>query len=160
MPKIAKYALICAAIGLGLALSYTLATTPKSAPALSFKTINGQSLSLNQFKGKPVLITFWASDCQSCLAEIPDLVTLHQQGLTIIAVAMPYDPPNRVLAIATEKQLPYPIALDPNAEINTGFGGIPYTPTSFLINPQGQIIHHHTGKLELPAVQALLRDMG
>jgi len=133
------------------------------APAAVFKTLKGETIAMTDLKGKPVLITFWATDCSSCLQEIPDLIALHQQysplGLTIIAVAMPYDPPNHVLELSTAKQLPYAIALDPTAQHTQAFGNVQFTPTSFLIDRDGKVAMQHTGRFKLAEVQALLDNL-
>jgi len=142
---------------------YSRTPSPQRAPAAVFKTINGDSINLSALQGKPVLITFWASDCASCLLEIPDLIDLHQefnpQGLTIIAVAMYYDPPNHVLETVNSRQLPYAVALDPMAEHAQAFGNVQFTPTSFLIDKQGLIVMQKIGRFDLAAVQVQLRKI-
>ena len=126
------------------------------APNAVFKTIGGETISLAALHGRPVLVTFWATDCPSCLEEIPQLIKLHQefspQGLTIIAVAMYYDPPNHVQEMAAAKQLPYAVALDPTAEHAKAFGNVRLTPTSFLIDTNGMIVMEKLGELDVPAL--------
>ena len=116
---------------------------------IAFKTINGEGFDLHSLKGHPALITFWSTDCPSCIEEIPDLIELHKtyanSGFKIIAVTMEYTPPNQVIAMAEAKQLPYAIVLDPDAVIAHQFGDIRLTPTSFLINPEGNIEKHILG---------------
>ena len=133
-----------------------------AAPNAVFKTIKGQTLALAELKGKPVLVTFWASDCPSCLEEIPDLIALHQkfsgQGLTIIAVAMDYDPPNQVVELSNARQLPYAVALDPSAELAQAFGNIRFTPTSFLIDKNGMVVAEKIGKFDLAELQEWLNN--
>lgn len=89
-------------------LPYLTSTT---APDSTFTTITGKRISLSQLRGKPVLVTFWATDCPSCLEEIPHLIDIYQHfhplGLEIIAVAMIYDPPSRVVAMTQAMQIPY-----------------------------------------------------
>lgn len=120
---------------------------------IEFRTINGESFDLQSLKGKPVLITFWSTDCPSCIEEIPHLIELHQRyanrGLKIIAVTMQYTPPNQVIAMKEAKQLPYAIALDPDATLAHNFGNVLLTPTSFLINPNGEIDKHIIGSFNL-----------
>ena len=122
------------------------------APDISFNTINGQKLSLHALRGKPVLLTFWATDCPGCIKEIPHLLALHRdyaaKGLTIVAVAMYYDPPENVIAMSKEKQLTYPIVLDKKAEISKAFGNIRLTPTNFLISPNGSIAMQKIGEFD------------
>jgi peroxiredoxin len=123
------------------------------APETTFSTITGKKIALSELRGKPVIVTFWATDCASCIKEIPQLITLyqqyHQQGLEIIAVAMTYDPPNHVLDMAKALQLPYYVALDMQAENAHAFGDVSLTPTTFLIAPDGAIVLQKTGLFDL-----------
>lgn len=133
------------------------------APEVSFKTLQGHSFELKALTGKPLLVTFWATDCKSCLEEIPHLIELHQQfgtnRLTIIAVAMPYDPPNRVLNLAQIKALPYEIALDPGGSIAQAFDDVKLTPTSFLIDRTGNIVMRQVGKFDLADMQRRIAEL-
>jgi peroxiredoxin len=83
---------------------------------------------------------------------MPDLVRLYEQlsprGLEIVGVAMPYDRPDRVVEMARSKGLNYPVALDVGGEITRAFGEIRGTPTSFLIDPDGNILFRRLGPLE------------
>ena len=73
---------------------FILSSRPK-APDLTLTTLDGQSIALAHLQGKPVIVTFWATDCESCLKEIPVFLDLysryHSQGLEIIGVSMYYD---------------------------------------------------------------------
>lgn len=137
--------------------------TVRQPPNLTFKTINGESIELANLQGKPVLVTFWATDCRGCIEEIPLLIELHRQysnaGLTIIAVAMYYDPPNRVLAMAKSKQLPYAVALDPSGSLARGFGNVQLTPTTFLIDRSGRIVMQKIGTFELEDMRQRLNQL-
>ena len=130
------------------------------APDVVFTTIKGQTLKLSELKGKPTLITFWATDCPGCLKEIPHLISLHQRyaagGLTIVAIAMDYDPPNRVLAMTDRMQLPYAVALDPDGSLAQAFGQVDVTPTTFLIDRDGNIALQKIGTFDLDAMQQQL----
>ncbi len=159
MPRKQKFGLFCLLL-MASAFYYWLSPSISTAPNVVFKTIKGETISLAALQGKPVLVTFWSTDCPSCIKEIPDLINLHQQfnpqGLTIIAVAMYYDPPNHVLTMATEKKLPYAVALDPSAELAQAFGNVQFTPTTFLIDKTGTIIIKKIGLLSLPALKKWL----
>ncbi len=113
--------------------------TITSAPEVTFTTITGEKIALKDLHGKPVIVTFWATDCPSCIKEIPHLIDLytqyHARGLEMIAVAMYYDPPNHVVDMTKAKQLPYNVALDLKSELAMAFGGVMFTPTTFLIAP-------------------------
>jgi peroxiredoxin len=113
------------------------------APDATFTTITGKKIALKDLRGKPVIVTFWATDCPGCIKEIPDLIDFytqyHKQGLEIIAVAMYYDPPNHVITLTEDLQLPYHVALDLNAEHAHTFGDVQLIPSTFLISPDGLI---------------------
>lgn len=145
---------------LALVLWLNRPSTPAPAATTAFTTLDGERLTLAGLQGRPLLVTFWASDCPACLAEIPDLAGLHARyaaaGLTIIAVAMPYDPPNRVQQLARERQLPYRVALDPGAELTAAFGNVRLTPTTFLIDRGGRVVLQTTGRFDAADLAARL----
>lgn len=132
-------------IPLGIALIFSLKNyySTAYAPDVSFSSITGEKIALKDLQNKPVIVTFWASDCPECLKEIPIFIDLykqyHDKGLEIIAVAMAYDPPNHVIELKEKQNLPYTIALDLDAELAHAFSDVQATPTTFLINPQGVI---------------------
>ncbi len=140
-------------ISIAIAVNLYQHYSTQSAPNVSFSTLTGEKIALQSLQGKPVLISFWASDCPECLKEIPVFIELykqyHSKGLEIIAVAMPYDPPNHVIAVTKEQQLPYPIALDLEAEVTHAFSNVQVTPTTFLVNPAGIIDLKIIGKFDL-----------
>lgn len=133
------------------------------APAVTFTTLHGEKLSLAQWRGKPVLVTFWATDCPSCIQEVNDFIHLYQQfhgeGLEIIAIAMAYDPPNHVVEMTQMKQIPYLVALDLHSEHARTFGGVAFTPTTFLIDPAGNIVFSKVGRFDLTAMQQRLQQL-
>ncbi len=135
----------------------------RSAPKVLFKTITNKRIALNDLRGQPVIISFWATDCPLCIEEIPQLIELyrqfHQRGLEIIAVAMYYDPPSHVVAMTRAKQLPYDIALDLTAEHSKAFGHVMLTPTTFLISPQGYIAMEKTGRFDLVTMKQMIEGM-
>ncbi|MGZ4970290.1 MAG: TlpA disulfide reductase family protein, partial [Methylobacter sp.] len=93
-----------------LLISIGCSKTITSAPDVTFTTLTGQKIVLKDLRGKPTIVTFWATDCPSCIEEIPDLIDLYSQyhasGLEMIAVAMYYDPPSHVVDMTKAKQLP------------------------------------------------------
>lgn len=132
------------------------------APDVLFTTITGKKIALKDLHGKPVIITFWATDCKSCIKEVPHLVELyekyHAQGLEIIAVAMYYDPPNHVVEMTRMKQIPYDVALDLRNEHAKAFGNVQLTPTTFLLDSRGDIVFKKTGMFEMETVERLIAD--
>ncbi len=161
-PKIYQSLFILPLILLMLGAYYLFLPKP-SAPQLNFRTINNQLVNLKQLQGQPVLITFWASNCPSCLKEIVHFKSLYQDyhahGLEIIAIAMQYDRPNYVVAAAKNHQIPYHIVLDLHGQFAQAFGDIRLTPTTLLINPQGNIEYQITGLFDLQAMQKRIESL-
>lgn len=120
-----------------------------SVPQVVFTTITGKKIDMKDLKGKPTIVTFWATDCASCIKEISPLIDLydqfHPKGLEIIAVAMYYDLPSHVVAMTKAKQIPYDVALDLRAEHAKAFWQVELTPATFLISPKGDIVTHKIG---------------
>jgi len=125
----------------------------KLAPEINLTTITGKNIQLAQLKGRPVIINFWATDCKSCIEEIPHLIELYKQyhpkGLEIVAITMYYDPPSHVVSMTKAKKIPYHVALDLKADHANAFGQIELTPTTLLISPSGHIVMHTTGKFDI-----------
>jgi len=147
-----------------IVVSYYLLTTQTTpAPDITFKTIDNKIIHLKQLQGSPVLITFWASNCPSCIKEIPDLKCLYQnyhaQGLKMMAVAMFYDRPNYVLEAQKKYQIPYNIALDLQRKIAIAFGDIQFTPTTLLIDTSGKIVYQITGLFDLKIMQTRIKSL-
>jgi peroxiredoxin len=132
----------------------------RSAPAVSFTLLDGRAVEFAQLRGRPVLIAFWATSCAPCVAELPDLVKLyrdlHPRGLELIAVAMPYDPPLHVQAFVRDHAVPYPVALDVGGVVWRAFDEVKFVPTTFLFDPQGEMIFRYVGKLDIARARRLV----
>ena len=148
---------------LALALLFIAALNNSSSqsPDVTFITLTGQKIALKALRGKPVIITFWATDCPGCIKEMPHLINLynqyHPQGLEMIAVAMHYDPPNHVIAMTQDQQLPYHVALDLTAEHAHAFGDVQLIPSTFLITPDGLIALKKTGVFDPAEIKTLIK---
>lgn len=136
-----------------IAYLWTAPSGAQQAPDITLQLIDGNKLQLSTLKGKPVLITFWATSCPGCIKEMPHLIELyhelHAQGLEIIGIAMPYDRPDYVMEMIKRKKVPYRIALDLKGEAVQAFGKVSLTPTTFLIDDKGKIVKKKIGEMNM-----------
>ncbi len=146
---------------LGLVLFAALSLFKKEvAPAVSFKTINGEQISMESLRGKVVMVNFWATSCTTCVAEMPEMVATYNKyadkGLEFVAVAMSYEPPNYVLNYSETRQLPFKVALDTDGSAAKSFGDVKLTPTTFVIGKDGSILKRYVGIPEFAAMHQLI----
>src|SRR5690606_41336830 len=92
---------------------------PRPAPAIAFRSIDGRRSELADLRGQVVMVEFWATSCVICVREMPEIVALAREleprGLATIAVAMPYDRPDHVVAYAKRNDRPLALAPEPPA---------------------------------------------
>jgi peroxiredoxin len=146
-----------------------MAALPKlgAAPAWKLKDIDGKDVAFEQFKGKVVVIDFWATWCGPCRVEIPGYVEMQKkhgaEGLVIVGVSLDQAGPEVVKAFAAKYGINYPLVMADEA-IQTKFGGIEAIPTTFLIDRDGQIRDRKVGAEESESyekkVAAVLREGG
>ena len=115
-------------------------------------TIDDKEITSKDLEGKLTLINFWATDCPGCINEMPGLIETYEQyndkGLEIIAVAMHYDPPSRVISYSKNNKLPFPVVLDSNKEIMDKFNNIKLTPTTVILDQDGYIKNTIIGEID------------
>jgi thiol-disulfide isomerase/thioredoxin len=117
------------------------------APPISLTDISGKKLDLADYKGKVVVLDFWATWCGPCRIEIPGLIELQdkyaKEGFSVIGISLD-DEPGPVVEFYKEFRMNYPVAVG-NQRIAELYGGIFGLPTTFLIGRDGRIYAKHTG---------------
>jgi peroxiredoxin len=135
----------------------------KPAPAIALSTLEGGQVNIDQYRGKPLLVTFWATTCPGCVAEIPHFSALYRElgpkGFNIVAIAMAYDPPEQVRFMAKQRAMPYTVALDSDGAAARAFGDVKLTPTTFLIDPQGRIVQQKLGEVDTAQLRRKIVEM-
>ena len=129
-----------------------LSLQTNSVKNLNLITISGEKITSQQLLGKITLINFWATDCPGCINEMPGLIETYNQykdqGLEVIAVAMYYDPPSRVISFTKNNNLPFPVVLDTNKEVISKFDNVKLTPTSIILDKNGYVINTIIGEID------------
>lgn len=123
------------------------ASNPQDAPAFLATDLDGQKISTTDWKGKVVLLNFWATWCPPCRAEIPMLIQLkdlYKDRLVVVGVSLDDDPAEEVKKFAASNRFNYPVIMA-TGELITKYGGVPALPTTFVINPDGKVVQKHIG---------------
>ena len=119
----------------------------EEAPAFTTVDATGNKATLEDYRGKVVLLNFWATWCPPCRLEMPDMERLYQefrgQGLEIVAMNF-METAEEVKAFAEEQKLTYPMLMDPRSEI-AGQYGVMRLPETVLIGRQGEVIGKSIG---------------
>lgn len=154
--RAARWAMLLIALGLPL----NLHAQTVSAPALTFTTIDGRTIRLHDLRGKTVLVKFWATSCEICLAELPDFIQTYEayrkRGLEVIAVAMPYDQADLINRYIAKYELPFPVVWDRGGNIGKSFGGIIGTPTTFVVDKNSRLISKTIGPIDFEKLRKFL----
>jgi len=121
-----------------------------AAPNFELTTLDGQRVRLSDYRGKAVLLNFWATWCSPCKVEMPWFVELQKKygndGLVILGVAMDDSDAPKIAQFASEMGVNYPVLLGTD-KVSEEYGNVEFLPTSFYINREGKIVGKGTGLL-------------
>jgi peroxiredoxin len=134
----------------------------KRAPDFSLRTVEGKKVSLADYKGKAVLINFWATWCAPCKIEMPWLVALRSQyapqGFEILGVNAddPGTPRSKLAKFGEEQGLNYPLLVGDDA-MSRKYGGVEFLPTSYFVGRDGKIVAETAGLVSKNEVEASIK---
>jgi thiol-disulfide isomerase/thioredoxin len=132
-----------------------------STPALHFTDINGKPVNLEDYRGKWVVVNYWANWCPPCLEEIPELVLFHENhkdhDAVVVGFNMEEKKPRRVLSrFVEENMMTYPVI--PMSDDMTLIGNIPGLPTTYLIDPSGKPVAMQVGEVTMKMLEDYIKN--
>ena len=114
----------------------------RPAPDFSLQSLDGKTLRLSDFKGKAVLLNFWATWCEPCKIEMPWFVDLQNkygaQGLQVLGVAMDDSDKKDIAKFVKDMGVNYPVAIGKEA-VGNDYGGVQFLPETFFIDRAGRV---------------------
>lgn len=120
----------------------------QSAPDFELQSLEGKNIKLSDFRGKAVLLNFWATYCGPCKIEMPWFVELQKQygpqGFQIVGVAMDDASTEDIAKFAKEMGVNYPILLGKES-VGQSYGGVGVLPTTFFVDRDGKITDREFG---------------
>ncbi len=143
-----------------LCLFFTTASFSHAEDNFSLVDMTGKTHQLKDYRGRWVIINYWATWCPPCLEEVPDLVSAYDeyknQNLMIIGIAFEYPSAQAVAKFVDDMLISYPIVLG-NNKIASQIGEASILPSSYIYNPQGKLVQIKHGIINKAFVENLLK---
>lgn len=158
--KLKYVSLISLILVVGVAV---LLLSEQSSPhfrSVALPSLDGERIHIPDQRGRLSWVSSWSASCAICLHELPELDKLHRQygeQLSIVALAMPYDPPNAILEVRDHLQLSLPVLLDLDGKAARQLTPDLVVPGHHLIDSQGNILLNLQGALTLDEMLARLK---
>jgi len=137
------------------------ASNPQPMPPFLLSDLNGKVISTASWRGKVVLLNFWATWCPPCRDEIPEMIELSNRfkdRLQIVGVSMDDAPSDDVREFVKEMGIDYPIVMG-SRTLSQEYGGVPALPTSFVVNTDGKIVQKHEGLYPIDQYDSEVRSL-
>ena len=132
---------------------------PAAASNFLLKDMTGNKHQLSSYKGKWVLVNYWATWCPPCLEEVPDLVNLYdqrkQKDLMVLGVVFDYKDVKEVNEYVDDMLMSYPIVLGDDS-VTAQIGSAEVMPTTYIYNPQGVLVKIKRGLITREYVERLM----
>jgi len=142
-----------------LLASMASAVSANQAPNFSFKDVDGQRHQFSEYRGKWVIVNYWATYCGPCVAELPALNSVAKRfkdKVVVLGMEAGETPASELKQFAEQRNLAYPIV--PTQDSTMFALGLIYgVPTTYIINPQGRIVDTHMGAISAAQLQNYIR---
>ncbi len=114
-----------------------------AAPDFTLQSLDGKTIHLSDFRGKPVVLNFWATWCSPCKIEMPWFVDLQKQygpaGVQFLGVAMDDASTKEIADFAESMKVNYPILIGKES-VGDAYGGVQFLPETFYIDREGKVV--------------------
>ena len=139
-----------------------LETADNPAPSFTLRDLNGKTVSLSDFKGKVVVLDFWATWCPPCVKEIPHFIELYEQykdkGFVMVGISVDREGVSVVKSFAGKHRINYPILMT-DGQVDKAYGGITAIPTTFVIDRAGNIRQKYVGYRDKAVFEADIKAL-
>lgn len=147
----------------GVAAATYFSLRPDAAPQSNFVMLDGSQKTTQSWNGNVTLVNFWATSCTTCVGEMPQVIATYDKykdkGYDTIAVAMQYDPPSYVVNFAQTRKLPFKVAIDNTGAVAKAWGDVQLTPTTYVVDKQGQIVKKYVGAPDFAELHKLIEKL-
>ena len=127
-----------------------LSTLSLQARAVDYELpdLDGNIQSLDQYKGKWLIVNYWATWCGTCKKELPDLISLHEDNkdgdIAVVGINFETISPDRLKSFVEQYAIPYPILLTQPVPM-TPLGPVPALPATYIVDPSGKVVAGEIG---------------
>ena len=134
----------------------------RSAPAFTVRTLEGKTLRLQELRGRPVVLDFWATWCAPCRASMPHLDRIQERyagdGLVVLGLSVDEAGPGDVRRFAERLGIRFRLAMAEEKLLDQ-YGPIRQIPTTFFINRRGEVVRRTVGYLDSETLDAYVREL-
>ncbi|HCI13656.1 MAG: thioredoxin [Gallionellales bacterium GWA2_60_142] len=135
-------------------------STSACAAGFTLQDMSGKTHRLADYRGKWVLVNFWATWCPPCLSEIPELISLHDahkdRDLVVIGVALDSTRAS-VAEFAGKSKISYPLVLG-DRKMSAQIGAVDVLPTSYLYAPNGELVSYQAGEVTRAGIETYIKN--
>jgi len=131
-----------------------------AAEEFTLKDVNGKDVSLSDYRGKWVIVNYWATWCPPCKEEIPELIQFHDEHKDDLAVVLGVDlediDVNSLREFVDDSMISYPVLIGEGSEYLSELGPVPGLPTTYMVSPEGHVVARQVGPVTAEALEKFI----
>lgn len=138
--------------------NFAKAPTGKKAPDFTLKNVQGELVTLSDFRGKKVMVNFWATWCPPCQEEMPEIERFHNENPDVIILSINIDTTQDIQGFIDEYQTTFPVLLDEDKNVAKAYGTFKI-PETYFINRDGIVKHKQIGAMKYNDMKTVFDSM-